>query len=207
LYSSIVPVGAPDVLPGKTVVTIPGCPPNPYNLLATLLHFITFNKLPALDEQGRPLFAYGRLIHENCERRPHFDAGRFALEFDDEGHRKGWCLYKLGCKGPETYANCPAVLFGDVGSASWPVGTRHPCIGCTEQGVVFQKSIHTLAEHKTVAPSTLFPRITEEKGTGITTGSAALAGGIVGAMLGAGAVIAAKIGQQSSENSPESDKT
>lgn len=202
-------VGAPTVLPGKTVVSIPGCPPNPYNLLATLLHFLTFNKFPALDDQGRPKFAYGRLIHENCERRPHFDAGRFALEFGDEGHRKGWCLYKLGCKGPETYANCPAVLFGDVGSASWPVGTGHPCIGCTEPGVVFQKSIHTLAEHKTVTPPTMFPHITEERGTGVTPESAALVGGVVGAVVGAGAVIAAKIGQQSSDkssNSPESDQ-
>jgi ferredoxin len=91
---------------GKPVVTIPGCPPNPYNFLATVVHFLTFGKLPELDKLGRPLFAYGRLIHENCERRAHFDAGRFAMEFGDEGHRQGYCLYKLGCKGPETYANC-----------------------------------------------------------------------------------------------------
>ncbi|MEN8216129.1 MAG: hydrogenase small subunit [Pseudomonadota bacterium] len=200
-------VGVAEVLPGKTVVNIPGCPPNPYNLLATLLHFLTFNKFPSLDDQGRPLFAYGRLIHENCERRPHFDAGRFALEFGDEGHRKGWCLYKLGCKGPETYANCPAVLFGDVGSASWPVGTGHPCIGCTEKGIAFQKPIHALAEHKTVTPPTLFPRIMEEKGTGITPGSAALAAGIVGAMVGAGAMMAAKIQPSSEENSPDTHET
>ena len=68
---------------------------------------MTFKKLPDLDDKNRPMFAYRRLIHEGCERRPHFDAGRFALEYDDEGHRRGWCLYKLGCKGPETYNNCP----------------------------------------------------------------------------------------------------
>ncbi|MDM8560985.1 hydrogenase small subunit [Candidatus Parabeggiatoa sp. HSG14] len=192
-------VGLPKVLADKTIVSIPGCPPNPYNLLATLLHFLTFNKLPQLDEKGRPLFAYGRLIHENCERRPHFDAGRFAMEFGDEGHRKGWCLYKLGCKGPETYANCPAVLFGDVGSASWPVGTGHPCIGCTEQGVVFQKPIHALAENKSVEPPVLFPRVVEEQGIGITPGAAAVAGGITGALLGAGAMIASKIGESTND--------
>ena len=114
------------------VVTIPGCPPHPQNFLSTVVHFLTFKKLPALDDKGRPLFAYGRLIHENCERRPHFDAGRFAGEFGDEGHRQGWCLYKLGCKGPETYANCPVVGFNDVGEVSWPVGCGHPCSGCTE---------------------------------------------------------------------------
>ena len=95
---------------GKPVVTIPGCPPNPYNFLTTVVHFLTFGALPEVDATGRPKFAYGRLIHENCERRAHFDAGRFAIEFGDEGHRQGYCLYKLGCKGPETYANCPTIL-------------------------------------------------------------------------------------------------
>jgi hydrogenase small subunit len=116
------PTGASPVskMLGKPVVTIPGCPPNPYNFLSTVVHFLTFGKLPDLDAKGRPLFAYGRLIHENCERRAHFDAGRFAKQFGDEGHRQGWCLYKLGCKGPETYANCPSILFGDCGTAAGP---------------------------------------------------------------------------------------
>ncbi|MCW8883170.1 MAG: hydrogenase small subunit, partial [Sedimenticola sp.] len=49
--------GAPEILPDKTVVTIPGCPPNPYNFLSTVLHFVTFGKLPALDHLNRPKFA------------------------------------------------------------------------------------------------------------------------------------------------------
>ncbi len=96
-----------EMLPGKTVINIPGCPPNVYNFLSTVLYFVTFGKAPELDDKNRPKFAYGRLIHENCERRPHFDAGRFALEFGDAGHRQGWCLYKIGCKGPETYGQLP----------------------------------------------------------------------------------------------------
>ena len=36
-----------------------------------------------MDKLNRPLFAYDRLIHENCYRRPHFDAGRFAKEYGD----------------------------------------------------------------------------------------------------------------------------
>jgi hydrogenase small subunit len=91
---------------GKPVVTIPGLPAEPLQLPR---HGGAFPDLrqAAGDRQARPpLFAYSRLIHENCERRAHFDAGRFAVEFGDDGHRKGYCLYKLGCKGPETYANC-----------------------------------------------------------------------------------------------------
>ena len=80
-------VSLQEVLPGKTVINIPGCPPNPHNFLATVAHIITYGKPPKLDDKNRPTFAYGRLIHEHCERRPHFDAGRFAKEFGDEGHR------------------------------------------------------------------------------------------------------------------------
>lgn len=185
--------GVADVL-GKAVATIPGCPPNPYNFLATVVHFLTFGALPPLDDQGRPKFAYSRLIHENCERRAHFDAGRFAMQFGDEGHRKGYCLYKLGCKGPETYANCPTVLFGDAGAGTWPVGCGHPCIGCTEQGVGFSKPIHTLAKVKNVEPPQQYPRIVEEQGVGATLGSASLLAAVAGAAAGAGAMVARNLG-------------
>jgi hydrogenase small subunit/[NiFe] hydrogenase small subunit len=123
-------VGVKDVIGVDKLINIPGCPPNPYNFLATVSYILTFGKLPELDKLRRPKFAYGRLIHDHCERRAHFDEGRFAEKFGDEGHRKGYCLYKLGCKGPVTYANCPVIRFCDVGT--WPVGSGHPCIGCTE---------------------------------------------------------------------------
>ncbi len=185
--------GVGEALGRSDVVSIPGCPPNPYNFLATVVHFLTFGKLPDLDAKNRPLFAYGRLIHENCERRAHFDAGRFALEFGDEGHRKGYCLYKLGCKGPETHANCPIVLFGDVGMQSWPVGTGHPCIGCTEQGIGFAKPIYALADLKNQRPPVTYARAVEEQGGGATAASAGLVGALVGAAVGAGAMLTKKI--------------
>jgi hydrogenase small subunit len=185
---------AADIL-GKVIANIPGCPPNPYNFLSTVVHFLTFGKLPDVDKLGRPKFAYSRLIHENCERRAHFDAGRFALEFGDENHRKGYCLYKLGCKGPETYANCPTILFGDVGCASWPVGTGHPCIGCTEKGIGFTKPIHALAELKNVVPPAGYPRIVEERGNGVTLGAVAVVAAIGGAVVGGAAVMAKNLGK------------
>jgi len=189
--------GVHEVL-GKTVVTIPGCPPNPYNFLSTVVHFLTFGTLPEVDKVGRPKFAYSRLIHENCERRAHFDAGRFARQFGDEGHRKGYCLYKIGCKGPETYANCPSVLFGDVGNASWPVATGHPCIGCTEKGIGFTKPIHTLAELKTVSPPVQFARPSEEQGKGVSFAAAAALAAIAGAAAGGTAMIAKNLGGKES---------
>ena len=190
------PTGASSVgqVLGKPVVTIPGCPPNPYNFLSTVVHFLTFGTLPALDHLGRPKFAYSRLIHENCERRAHFDAGRFAMEFGDEGHRKGHCLYKLGCKGPETYANCSVIMFGDAGAGTWPVACGHPCIGCTEQGVGFAKPIHAMAKMKNIEPSVFLPRIVEEKGLGASLGAAAVLAAVAGAAAGAGAMVTKNLG-------------
>ena len=196
-------VGVHTLLKDKTVINIPGCPPNPYNFLSTVLQYVTFGTLPALDEKNRPKFAYGRLVHENCERRPHFDAGRFALQFGDEGHRQGWCLYKIGCKGPETYANCPAILFGDVGSGSWPVGTGHPCFGCTEQGVGFTKPIHALADVKSVTPPLAYAAVDQAKGEGMSAGSAGVIGAAAGLAVGAGAVLMSRLGKV--ELAPETE--
>lgn len=188
--------GAPQILKDKTIVTIPGCPPNPYNFLSTVVHFLTFGKLPALDSLGRPKFAYGRLIHENCERRPHFDAGRFAEKFGDDGHRQGYCLYKLGCKGPETHANCPDIGFNDLGGNNWPVGVGHPCFGCTEQGVGFSSPLHSLSVVENHTPFANQPSVAPEtKGKGMSAGAAALVAGAAGAAIGAGAVMAKNINQ------------
>ena len=176
-------------------LTIPGCPPNPYNFLTTVVHYLVLGKLPDLNVKGRPKFAYGRLIHENCERRAHFDAGRFAQQFGDDGHRQGWCLYKLGCKGPETYANCPSILFGDVGTGSWPVGTGHPCIGCTEKGIAFTRPIHSLAALLTVVPPTQFARPAEEMGKGSTLATVATVAAVGGLAIGAGAQLAKNLGK------------
>ncbi len=181
------------------VVNIPGCPPNPYNFLSTVLYFLTFKKLPELDEQARPKFAYGRIIHENCERRPHFDAGRFAVQFGDEGHRKGYCLYKLGCKGPETFANCPIQLFNDIGAGAWPVGTGHPCFGCTEKGVGFTLPLHSPARPKYITPPSTFPTVDAKRGHGATIAAVGIAAGIAGAALGAGFATSKKLGKEDEE--------
>lgn len=121
--------GVFDVIRGARAVSLPGCPVNVENLTATIVHFLTFRELPPADGMGRPLFAYGSLIHNQCERRGHFEFGEFATSWGDEGAQKGWCLYRLGCKGPETYANCPAV--GYAQGTSWPVKAGHGCVGCT----------------------------------------------------------------------------
>lgn len=124
-------VGVAEVIKDKPVINVTGCPPIGDVVTATVAHFLTFNRLPAVDSDGRPLFAYGKRIHDQCPRRAHFDAGQYVEVFDDENARKGWCLYHVGCKGPATYSPCP--IFQWNGGTSWPIGAGHPCIGCTER--------------------------------------------------------------------------
>ncbi len=110
-------------------VNLPGCPMNVTNLAAVIVYYLTNNALPPLDAEDRPLSIYGNLVHDQCERRSHYDKGEFVRAWGDAGHRAGWCLYKMGCRGPETHSNCPTVLWND--GTQWPVGAGHPCIGCT----------------------------------------------------------------------------
>ena len=189
-------VGVDSVVSGKPIVNLPGCPPNPYNLLAVVLEYVTMGRLPALDEYGRPKFAYDRVIHENCPRRAHFDAGRFATAFGDEGHRKGWCLYKLGCKGPVTHAACATRHFNEVPGV-WPIGTGVPCFGCTEKNVVWSMgTFQTVPIHLATPPET-YPPIYSTAG-GLKVGAAALVGAVAGAVGGAAWVASQKF-QSSTE--------
>lgn len=198
-------VGIQELLPGKKVVSIPGCPPNPYNLLSTVLYYLTFKKLPELDEKGRPKFAYSRVIHENCERRPHFDAGRFAQQFGDDMHRRGACLYKLGCKGPETYANCPTVLFGETGAGTWPVGVGHPCFGCTEKGIGFGAPLHALANVKDMTPPVFFSEAFPNT-PGVSSGIKSMAMGASGLVVGAaGAALLTGLGKTDEQKLTKGD--
>jgi hydrogenase small subunit len=121
-------VGLQEAVPGVKVVNLGGCPHNVANTAAVLVHYLTFHEMPALDQYNRPLFAYGQIIHDQCERRAHYDAGQFVEEWGDEGSRKGWCLYKMGCKGPDATYNCPTVRWN--GGTSWPVKSGHGCIAC-----------------------------------------------------------------------------
>jgi len=120
-----------DAVPGlRTLIHLPACPANGENLAALVVHYLTYGRWPALDSLRRPLFAYGKSIHDGCERRGHYDAGQYVEQWGDPAHRKGYCLYKMGCKGPVTYQNCPAIGWNQ--GTNWPIGCGHPCVGCAE---------------------------------------------------------------------------
>jgi hydrogenase small subunit len=178
-------VGVSEILKDKAVISLPGCPPNPYTFLSVVLEYAAMHRLPALDAINRPKFAYDRLIHEDCPRRGHFDAGRFASIYGDEGHRQGWCLYKLGCKGPVTHAACSTRHFNDVPNA-WPIGIGAPCIGCTEKSAAFQIPLFQVVDIHSITPPEALPSV--ELPVQKSQTAAAL---VVGAIAGAAATAAA----------------
>jgi hydrogenase small subunit len=122
--------GIREIISDKPVVNIPGCPAIPEAFTGTLAQFLILGTLPELDDLNRPKTFYGQTIHDRCLRRPFYEAGKFALSFDDEGARQGWCLYKLGCKGPTTYNACASIKW-DAG-LSFPIQSGHPCLGCSQ---------------------------------------------------------------------------
>lgn len=114
----------------RSIINVPGCPPSERNIVGTLMYYVLFGNLPALDAYNRPTWAYGTRIHDLCERRGRFDAGEFVENFGDEGAKRGYCLYKVGCKGPYTFNNCSVSKFNS--GVSWPIQAGHGCIGCSE---------------------------------------------------------------------------
>lgn len=115
---------------GIKTLNIPGCPPNPVNFVGTVINHLLLGQLPTLDSLGRPLFAYGKTIHDQCPRRSHFENDEFVREFGSKEAQLGYCLYNMGCRGPETHNNCPLAKYNN--GTSWPVEAGHPCIGCSE---------------------------------------------------------------------------
>lgn len=193
-------VGIDTLVTTKPVVNIPGCPPNPYVLLGVVLQYASNGTLPELDEKNRPKFAYDRTIHEHCPRRPHFDAGRFASQFGDSGHNQGWCLYKLGCKGPVTHAPCSTRHFNEIVDC-WPIGIGHPCVGCTEQEVAFRIPIHQTVEIGRAVPPDTYPGIYGQSAA-ISPVATGVAGVIGGAAIAGGILASRKLGTRTP---PEDD--
>lgn len=116
---------------GKPIIKVPGCPPIGEVMAGVIVHLVTFGRIPELDGLGRPKAFYSKRVHDSCYRRPFFDAGLYVESFDDENAKKGYCLYKVGCKGPSTYNACGVTKWNN--GTSFPIQSGHGCIGCSEE--------------------------------------------------------------------------
>lgn len=124
----------------KPIINVQGCPPIGDVMAGVIVYYVTFGRLPELDNMGRPKMFYGKRIHDTCYRRPFYDAGLFVQSFDDENAKKGYCLYYMGCKGPNTYNSCGIIKWNN--SVSYPIQSGHPCIGCAEPGYFDQEPFY-----------------------------------------------------------------
>lgn len=113
------------------VINIPTCPVNPSNLVAVIVQYLLMgadNVIESLNQFNMPSAFFDQTIHDNCPRRGHFENGEFVYQFGTEEEAKGYCLYAMGCKGPQTRNNCPRVRRNR--RVSWCIDSGAPCIGC-----------------------------------------------------------------------------
>lgn len=124
------------------VVNLPSCPVHPDHFFLTVVD-VLFGNIPELDELGRPVAFYGRLIHDQCQFRGFFDMGEFLTSFDQysgdpndnfpvkPGEKGAGCFLLLGCKGPVTYNDCPTRKWNcQAEGVSWFNQSGAPCEGC-----------------------------------------------------------------------------
>lgn len=164
------------LISGKPVINVQGCPPIADVMAGVITYYITFGRIPELDAMGRPRMFYGRRIHDTCYRRAFYDAGLFVQSFDDENAKKGYCLYYMGCKGPNTFNSCGIIKWNDC--ISYPIQSGHPCIGCAEPGYFDQEPFY---EHLPSVPGIGIEATADKIGAAATV--AALAGVSVHAVV------------------------
>jgi hydrogenase small subunit len=111
---------------GKTTINIAGCPPHPDWIVWAIVQILT-GKSISLDSDGRPTSLYGRTVHDQCPRREMDEAETFGID--------KYCLKEIGCRGPDTKANCPGTKWN--GAVNWCVDANAPCIACTEKAFPF----------------------------------------------------------------------
>ncbi len=186
-------VGVMDVVKGKPIINIPACPANPSNMVGVILHFVLTGTIPELDSLLRPKFAFGYRIHDNCERRAHFDAGEYVEEWGDEGAKNNFCLYKVGCKGPMTFNNCSIIRYNE--GVNWPIGVGRGCIGCSEPDFWDKYAYERpMANANIKAPTGGVEKTVDEFGLGLLT-----AAGVGIAIHAAASAVAGKKSQNSEE--------
>ena len=105
------------------LVNIPGCPPHPDWMVGTIVHLLRYG-VPELDAYQRPLNFFRHTIHEQCPRFQQYERKEFAKNFGDDG-----CLFKLGCQGPVTNADCTVRRWNS--GVSDCIDSGGGCIGCT----------------------------------------------------------------------------
>ncbi len=131
----------------KPVVRIPGCPMNGIRFTGTVAYFVAYGRLPELDEEGRPKMYYRDIIHANCQRFQWFNQDRYVMDY---GRDKRECLFRMGCRGPVTHADCPLRRWNR--NTSWCVDANTPCVGCAHRAWPWSRKAGLYTDPQKVRP-------------------------------------------------------
>ena len=116
---------------GLPIVNVPGCPVQPDNFMETLLYLLYqvagLAPMIPLDDQLRPLWLFGKTVHDGCDRAGYYEQGDFA-----EVYGSPKCIVKLGCWGP--VVNCNVPKRGWMAGIGGCPNVGGICIGCTMPG-------------------------------------------------------------------------
>jgi hydrogenase small subunit len=140
---------------GVTTLNISGCPVHPDWIVWAIAQMLAGATIP-VDKYGRPTALYGSTVHSKCSR----NNKNWATSLS----QTGLCMGNMGCKGRETYADCPTRKWNNA--TNWCVGTLSAngngadslCHGCTQSGFpdnfspLFSTKGATPLGHKTVNP-------------------------------------------------------
>jgi hydrogenase small subunit len=132
-------VGVSEIVKNKPIINLSTCPVHVDHLVGTIVYYLVTKKVPALDEHKRPLMYFGEVIHDNCRRRAYFEDEKFLQDWNDP-QQKNWCLIEKGCKGPETYSDCPVRRWND--GQNFCIDCGAGCMGCAEP--IFYKGMTPL---------------------------------------------------------------
>lgn len=122
-------VGVNKIVKDKPIINLSTCPVHPDHLIGTIFYYLTTKKVPPLDELGRPAMYFSESIHDNCRRRSYFESEEFLTDWNNP-EQKNWCLIEKGCKGPDTYSDCPVRRWSD--GFNFCIDCGAGCRGCAE---------------------------------------------------------------------------
>ena len=107
----------------RSVINISRCPGHAEDLVAALTYVLVTASCPSSTPSAGRCSSTARRSTTAACAAAHFEAGEFVESVRRRALRAtGWCLYKIGCKGPVTYAPCGVTRWN--GHVSWCVTTR-----------------------------------------------------------------------------------
>jgi hydrogenase small subunit len=130
-------VGVSSIVKDKPIINLSTCPVHVDHLVGTIVYYLVTKQVPPLDDNKRPLMYYGELIHDNCRRRSYYEDSKFLNDWNDPA-QKNWCLIEKGCKGPETYSDCPVRRWND--GQNFCIDCGAGCMGCAEPSFYAENS-------------------------------------------------------------------